>query len=78
MPELSAKSQFKTLGVGGREQFVYQETDAELTGTMGAETYDKMRLQDPTGMSMYQVLSLPLRKATWWVEPASKGTADQE
>lgn len=74
----TSKSQFKTLGVGGREQFTYIEREAELVGTAGAETYDRMRLQDPTGMSMYQVLSLPLRKANWWIEPASKADADQE
>ena len=74
----TSKSQFKTLGVSGREQFVYIEREAELVGTAGAETYDKMRLQDPTGMSMYQVLSLPLRKANWWIEAASKADADQE
>ena len=75
-------STFRVLGVTGRHQFgstQYVETDPLLQGINAIRTYDEIRRTDPTGMAMYQVLSLPVRRVTWRCDPGGeKTTADQE
>lgn len=79
---MSKQSPFKELGVTGRAQFgrtQFVETDPTLQGVNAIRTYDEMRRTDPTGMAMYQVLSLPVRRVRWRCEPGGEKTAaDQE
>lgn len=54
------------------------ETDPALVGANAIKTYDEIRRADPTGMAMYQVLSLPMRGVVWHVEPGGTSAADKE
>jgi len=72
---------FKELGVTGSSQWgrlQFVETDPALVGANAIKTYDEIRRADPTGMAMYQVLSLPVRGVAWHVEPGGTSAADKE
>lgn len=70
-------SPYKELGVTGRAQFgrlQYVESDPALQGANAIRMYDEMRRTDPTGMAMYQVLSLPVRRVSWRCDPGGEKT----
>jgi len=72
---------FKELGSTGLPQWggiVMVETDPLLRGQLGYRTFDEMRLQDPTGIAMYYLLSLPIRRVTWSCLPGGQSEADQK
>jgi hypothetical protein len=54
------------------------ETDPNLRGILGVRKYDKIRFTDPTGMAMYLVLSLPIRKVEWSMVPGGPTSRDEE
>lgn len=47
-----------------------------LTGRAKYETYNEMRLSDPTVRSSLWMFKLPIRQASWKVEPASEDPVD--
>ena len=74
-------SSFKSLGKTGLPQWggiIAVEQDPTLRGILGVRKYDAMRLTDPTGMAMYLVLTLPLRKVEWSVTPGGPTSVDEE
>jgi len=73
-------SSFRELGVSGLPQFggiVMVEEDPKLTGILGVRKFDKMRRTDPTAAAMYAVLSLPIRRVAWTMNPGGTTAQDE-
>ena len=72
---------FRELGSTGLPQWggiVMVETDPLLRGQLGYRVFDEIRLQDPTGMAMYYLLSLPIRRVVWSCLPGGPSGQDYE
>lgn len=79
--ETPKAGQFREFGVSGLDWtmgMVKADPKIELNGVRGAEQYDMMRREDPTVAAVLLALSLPLRQASWRVNPASVAPADVE
>lgn len=77
--EQPAASAFREFGVSGLDWTmgnVRADPKIELNGVKGAEQFDLMRREDPTVAAVLLALSLPLRQASWRVNPASVAEAD--
>jgi len=59
-------------------QLVEEEYNADLRGSKGLTVFDKMRRSDGQVKATLLVCELPLRSATWDVEPASDDSKDVE
>lgn len=59
-------------------QLVEEEYNADLRGSKGLVVYDKMRRSDGQVKAVLLVCELPLRAATWDIEPASDESKDVE
>ena len=70
------------LGVPGTHHWggylILDENVPELTASRALDTYDRMRRSDGTIKAMLRALKLPLRAASWEIEPASSERADAE
>jgi hypothetical protein len=55
-----------------------EEYNADLKGTAGINIFDKMRRSDGSVKAALLACELPLRAATWSVEPASDSPKDKE
>jgi len=55
-----------------------EEFNAELRESTAVDTFDKMIRTDAQVKATIQLMALPLRSASWDVEPASEDTADVE
>jgi len=51
---------------------------SRLKGQAGARTYDQMRRSDPQVGAVLKALTLPIRKANYYIEPASEDPKDIE
>lgn len=51
---------------------------SELTGTTALTTYDKMRKSDGVVKASLLACELPIRAASWFIEPASEDEKDKE
>lgn len=49
--------------------FIREEYNAKLQGIQGIEIYDEMRRSDGTVQSVVAACTLPIRRASWMVEP---------
>jgi hypothetical protein len=54
-----------------------REYNVQLVGSNGLRIYDQMRRSDATVRGSLRLLKTPVWAARWFVEPASKSTADQ-
>lgn len=71
----------REIGVTGLDVtagYVRADPDYKLQGTQGIEQYDLMRHTDSTVSSVVTALSLPVREASWRVNPASSAGPDIE
>jgi len=57
---------------------VSEEYNSKLLGQKGIEIYDEMRKSDASVKAALSATTLPIRAATWYVEPASDEAKDQE
>lgn len=75
------KSLAKEIGDTGT-QIYYGDIDDEynnnLKGTDGVTVYDKMRRSDGTIRAVIAITGLPIRRARWFIQPASEDKKDQE
>lgn len=65
-------------GTSAFSGIITEEYLGTLNGTAGITIYDKMRKSDATVRAILQVITLPIRRANWFVEPASQDPADVE
>ncbi len=75
------KKQSPPLGVSGTNIFsgiITEEYNAELSDIKGIKIYDKMRKQDATVRAAMSACQLPIRRASWYIKPASEDTKDIE
>lgn len=76
-----AKNQGLEIGESGTQIFggvINEEYNAKLQGTTGIEVYDEMRKSDGTVAAAVKACSLPIRRAKWFIKPASEEKADIE
>lgn len=69
------------LGGTGTEMWdgiITEEYNADLRGKEGYANYDKMRRNDATVKSAILSVTLPIRRAKWYVQPASDSPEDIE
>lgn len=69
------------LGGSGTEIWdgiITEEYNADLRGQAGFKEYDKMRRNDATVKSAILSVTLPIRRAKWYVKPASDSPEDIE
>jgi len=69
------------LGVSGTNIFsgiITEEYNSELSDIKGIKIYDKMRKSDATVRAAISACQLPIRRANWFVEPASEDEKDIE
>lgn len=74
-------SPFKELGSTGLQQWggvIMVEPDVTLRGQLGYRVFDEIRTQDPTGIAMYLVLTLPIRRVQWSCLPGGASARDEE
>ena len=57
---------------------VSEDYNSKLQGLRGIEVYDEMRKSDASVKAAISATTLPIRAATWYVEPASDEPQDQE
>jgi len=57
---------------------VSEEYNSKLLGQKGIEIYDEMRKSDASVKAALSATTLPIRAATWYVEPASDEAKDQK
>lgn len=57
---------------------ISEEYVAELAGTRAMRTYDRMRKSDATVKAALLAVQLPIRRAQWFVNPASEDEKDIE
>ena len=57
---------------------ISEEYLAELSGTRAMKVYDEMRRSDATVRAALTAVQLPIRRAQWFVNPASDEDADKE
>ncbi|MHB0874562.1 MAG: phage portal protein family protein [Anaerolineae bacterium] len=75
------RTPLRELGATGTVYFagvIADEYNSNLAGAKGIETYDKMRRSDAQIQAVLWICELPLRSATWTVEPASESAQDVE
>lgn len=76
------QSPFRTYGATGTEFFsgfiTNDEYLPELTGLNAISIYDKMRRNDAQIHGTLYAIMLPIRQATWFIEPASDKPEDKE
>lgn len=65
-------------GVSKYEGIITEEYNTDLQGTDGITIYDKMRKSDATVKASVLVCTLPLRAASWYIEPADEDRKNQE
>lgn len=77
-----AYPQMDEVGASGTTYFSGQLTEAEynkdLQGQKGRDIYDRMRRSDGQVKAVLSACELPLRAATWIVQPASDEPQDEE
>lgn len=69
------------LGVSGTNIFagiITEEYNPDLSGINGIKVYEEMRKSDATVRASMSATQLPIRRATWIVEPASEDAKDIE
>lgn len=69
------------LGGSGTQMWdgiITEEYNADLRGAEGFKEYDKMRRNDATVKSAILSVTLPIRRAKWYVKPASDSPEDIE
>lgn len=75
------KSSLKEIGDSGTQilnGIISDEYNSKLSDTRGIEVYDEMRKSDGTVKAALLACTLPIRRAKWWVKPASEDKADIE
>lgn len=55
---------------------ITEEYNSKLSGATAMGTYDEMRKSDGTVRAGIQAMTLPIRKARWYLKPASEDQAD--
>lgn len=71
----------KEIGESGTSIFdgiINEDHNNELNGMTAFTKYDKMRKSDGTIKAMLTAMNLPIRRARWFVEPASEDAKDVE
>ena len=73
---------FKEFGISTAGQWALSgdepETETKLQGMDGIKTWEEMRMGDHTAGAILAGLTLPIRRSSWEVEPASSKAADEE
>lgn len=82
MPDDTETKAFKELGISTAGQWALSgdepETETKLQGMEGIKTWEEMRMGDHTAGAILAGLTLPIRRSSWEVEPASSSAADEE
>ena len=65
-------------GTSNFSGIIQSEYLGKLSGMNAMKTYDEMRRSDSTVDAGIQAVSLPIRRANWYVEPASEDKQDVE
>jgi hypothetical protein len=65
-------------GTSNFSGIIQEEYLGKLAGTRAMRTYDEMRRSDATVDAGIQAVTLPIRRANWYVEPASEDKQDVE
>lgn len=71
----------KEIGDSGTENYqgiITEEYNTKLQGTEGIDVYDEMRKSDGTVKAAILATSLPIRRANWFIQPASDDEKDKE
>lgn len=77
-PTTVRKPNYKELGISGTRLFaglIQEETVPQLQGDNAYKTFTGMRF-DATGAGLLQAITLPIRSARWYVDPASDQKKD--
>lgn len=82
-PSIPLKRSFprETLGDSGTRALhgiITEDYNGQLQGIQGIKVYDEMRKSDGTVRSVVLVTTLPIRRAKWFVNPATPDTKDEE
>lgn len=82
-PSLPLASSFpkQTLGDSGTRMLhgiITEEYNPQLQGIQGIRVYDEMRKSDGTVRAAMIVTTLPIRRAKWFVNPATEEQQDQD
>src|SRR5688500_374531 len=84
MPETKKTAKPKlhvSAGDSGTEMFsgyIYEEYNTDLSGVQGIRIYDEMRRSDGTIQSILKAITLPIRRARWYVEPAGDDSQSKQ
>lgn len=85
MAEVNVKKKagLQVVGVPGNTDYGYGALDTgeylpKLMGRRGSSKFDEMRRSDPQVKSVLRALELPIRKASYYIEPASDKPQDVE
>lgn len=65
-------------GTPGLRGIITEELNAQLQGVAGIRVFDEMRKTDATVRALLVALKLPVRRAKWFVNPASDDPKDVE
>ena len=71
----------KEIGDSGTENYdgiITEEYNTKLQATDGIEIYDEMRKSDGTVKAAILATSLPIRRANWFIQPATDDEKDKE
>lgn len=72
------RSELGDTGVRGTRGIITEEYNPNLQGIQGVKIYDEMRKSDGTVRAGIQVVTLPIRRARWFVNPATEDKRDVE
>ncbi len=82
-PSIPLKKSFPTKEIGDSgtrmtKGIIGDDYNANLQGAQAIKVYDEMRKSDGTVRAAMLVTSLPVRRAKWFVDPASQETEDKD
>lgn len=82
-PKKTAPKKTKGLEVGDSgtrilSGIIQEEYNSKLTGRNAIEVYDEMRRSDASVKAALLAVTLPIRAASWYIEPASEEDQDKE
>jgi len=74
----ASKEEIGDTGIEITHGVITEDYNTTLQGTEGIEKYDEMRKSDATVKASILVTSLPIRRANWFIQPASEDDQDKE
>ena len=83
LPSLPLKSSFPRADLGDSgtttlHGIIGEEYNSQLQGVQGIKVFEEMRKSDGTVRSAMLVTTLPIRRANWFVNPATEDQQDKD